>query len=90
MAATSPGRDTTKRRAARRKREARGRRIARARAACGLSIAKVAARIDVDPKTLWRWEQGLVESRSDKLVALADTLAVSLRWIMTGAEENAA
>ena len=61
-----------------------GPRIAALRRERGLSQAELAAAIRVSPSALGMYEQGRREPSADTLVALADALAVTTDFLLTG------
>lgn len=65
-----------------------GDRLAAARDAAGLSPAQLAKRVRVRPASLAAWEDDRAEPRAHALKALADTLGVSMKWLMTGVGEG--
>lgn len=65
-----------------------GTRIGDARGDASKSKAEVARLLGVDVKTVYRWEHDLSEPESKQVVPLADALGVSVRWLLTGAEDE--
>jgi HTH-type transcriptional regulator, cell division transcriptional repressor len=61
-----------------------GDRLTAAREAQSLSVAQLAARLGVRPKTLEGWENDRAEPRANRLQMLAGVLNVSLGWLLTG------
>lgn len=65
-----------------------GCRIGRAREAAGLTAAQAARRLAVKTATWQAWETNRSEPRSNKLIMIAGTLAVSPAWLLTGQGEG--
>lgn len=63
-----------------------GARIAQARIAAGHLTASVFARrvLDIDPATLWMYENGKRTPRAEVFVRIAQALNVSVDWLLTG------
>ncbi len=65
-----------------------GSRIGCAREAAGLTAAQAARRLAVKTATWQAWESDRSEPRSNKLIMIAGTLAVSPAWLLTGRGEG--
>lgn len=63
-----------------------GRRIAVRRETLGLSQSALATRIGVAQPTIANWERDASGIATERLVPLADTLGVSVDWLLRGAE----
>lgn len=61
-----------------------GARIADARTAAGRTETDIANQIGVKVSTVQKWERGTASPRSNRLVALAGILGVSLSWLIVG------
>jgi transcriptional regulator with XRE-family HTH domain len=61
-----------------------GVRLRSARTAAGLSRHRLAVAIDVTGNTIQRWEAGENSPNSDRLLALAEALGVSVTWLLAG------
>lgn len=61
-----------------------GARIRQVREASGQSQTKFAVAIEVEPTTLARWERGENEPRTESLVRIAESGAVTIDWIVRG------
>lgn len=57
-------------------------RLAELRAASGMKRVDIAARVDRDPQTLWRWEKGETQIPDEAKHLLADLFGVSISWLM--------
>ena len=67
-----------------------GGRIGSAREAAGLTVAQAARGLAVKTSTWQAWEGDRSEPRSNKLIMIAGTLAVSPAWLLTGRGEGPA
>ena len=61
-----------------------GARIAEARIASGRSQTEVANQLGVKASTVEKWERGSASPRSNRLMALAGILGVSMSWLIVG------
>lgn len=61
-----------------------GGRLSRTREAMGLSIALVARRVGVAPRTVQEWENDRSEPNVERLSLLAGVLDVNLVWLLHG------
>lgn len=64
--------------------ESLGQRIVFARERAGLTTAQAARRLGVKTRTLTNWERDESEPRPNRLVMLAQMLAVSPAWLLEG------
>lgn len=65
-----------------------GKRIRAARAACGKTQDAIARAIDVQIKTVARWETDQHAPRADDLDGLARELGVSIEWLVRGGRDH--
>lgn len=57
-------------------------RLAELRLASGMKRVDIAAHVDRDPQTLWRWEKGESQIPDEAKQLLADLFGVSISWLM--------
>lgn len=61
-------------------------RITEARVGLGLSKSELARKLDVTPQSVYDWERGNTQPKSEKINALAEALSVSVQWLAFGEE----
>lgn len=57
-------------------------RLRELRKSSGLKRAQIAAHVDRDPQTLWRWERREMQIPDEAKEKLADLFGVSIAWLM--------
>ena len=69
--------------------EAFGNRLERLRKARGMTLAEVAAQLDVSKPTVWAWEKGRSRPLDDRIDDLAQTLGVPSSDLLSGQDSAA-
>lgn len=64
-----------------------GKRIRFARELASLRVAELAALLEVEPNTVYRWEQGVRTPSLELLKRIADICSVSFGWLVSGEGE---
>lgn len=59
-----------------------GERIRKARTHAGLDQEQLASRLNVDRRTVSRWETDLTEPNATRLTALAEATGVPVEWLL--------